>query len=239
MLRHPADASQINAAPLNLPRATVPAKTEFRSSLYARYWRFQLQKFASHQRILGVNVYTLVEDRGMERLLMAKLKRALALLHQIDRRRLTRLRRDVRRIVVEPSRPAHGYDLKLGVIRLDGPSLVRSAAEENAMLLVHEATHARIHRCGVAHTAETIERIEQICTKQEIAFARHLPESELLIEKQLRAFETARARRYWSREQRMVRQLAWFEREGVPHALLVVLGWIVRWRLRRPARPKK
>lgn len=45
---------------------------------------------------------------------------------------------------------------------------------EIASTLVHEATHARLHRMGLV-TPERSERIERLCFQRQLAFARRLP----------------------------------------------------------------
>lgn len=46
-----------------------------------------------------------------------------------------------------------------------------------ACTLVHEATHARLHRYGIEYVEERRARIEAICFRRELAFAARLPDS--------------------------------------------------------------
>jgi hypothetical protein len=45
-----------------------------------------------------------------------------------------------------------------------------------ATVIVHEATHARLHRCGIGYGEDIRYRVEEICLKREIAFAAKLPD---------------------------------------------------------------
>jgi hypothetical protein len=45
---------------------------------------------------------------------------------------------------------------------------------ETASDIVHEATHARLHRLGVPHEMRLQDRLEQVCIREELRFARAL-----------------------------------------------------------------
>ena len=47
-----------------------------------------------------------------------------------------------------------------------------------AAVIVHEATHARLWRYGFGYNEEQRERIEAICLRRELAFARRLPDGQ-------------------------------------------------------------
>lgn len=49
-----------------------------------------------------------------------------------------------------------------------------------AGVIVHEATHARIGRCGIPYSKALRGRIEVVCHREEIAFARRLPDGALI-----------------------------------------------------------
>jgi hypothetical protein len=49
-----------------------------------------------------------------------------------------------------------------------------------ASTIVHEATHARLERCGIAYNENRRARIEAICFRRELAFAVRLPDSPTL-----------------------------------------------------------
>jgi hypothetical protein len=52
-----------------------------------------------------------------------------------------------------------------------------TSVDRLAATIVHEATHARLDRCGVSYEIEFRTRIEAICVRRELAFARTLPSS--------------------------------------------------------------
>ncbi len=110
---------------------------------------------------------------------LRRLREALDVIRRTDVRRYERMRRDLRRIVL----------MKAGVPQFAsevGACLIRSAyvreksAEAVATTLVHEAVHARIHRRGVGYGPGLRIRVEEVCVKQQIDFARALGNPEIL-----------------------------------------------------------
>ncbi|HEV2897493.1 MAG TPA: hypothetical protein VGX71_06605 [Pseudaminobacter sp.] len=51
----------------------------------------------------------------------------------------------------------------------------KTTLELIATVIVHEATHGRLHRCGIGYGEDIRARVEEICLKREIAFATKLP----------------------------------------------------------------
>src|SRR6185503_13261504 len=47
-----------------------------------------------------------------------------------------------------------------------------------AAAIVHEATHARLWRCGFGYDEEVRQRVEAVCVRREVAFANKLPDGE-------------------------------------------------------------
>jgi hypothetical protein len=47
-----------------------------------------------------------------------------------------------------------------------------------AAAIVHEATHARLWRCGFGYEEDVRQRVEAVCVRREMAFANKLPEGE-------------------------------------------------------------
>ena len=72
--------------------------------------------------------------------------------------------------------------IRLVTLRHDYVVSLSTSAAEIASTLVHEGTHARLVACGFDYAPERRARIEAICARSEIAFARQLPDSEDLIE---------------------------------------------------------
>jgi hypothetical protein len=56
----------------------------------------------------------------------------------------------------------------------------RFGVERIASAIVHEATHARLERCGIGYNEDLRARIEAICFRRELALAVRLPDSATL-----------------------------------------------------------
>src|SRR5262249_27615502 len=53
----------------------------------------------------------------------------------------------------------------------------RASTKRIASVIVHEATHARLERCGITYDEDRRVRIEAICLRRELALAARLPDS--------------------------------------------------------------
>jgi hypothetical protein len=58
-----------------------------------------------------------------------------------------------------------------------------SPPEVIAATIVHEATHARLWRCGIGYDESLRHRVEAVCCRREVAFASKLPNGERVREK--------------------------------------------------------
>jgi len=112
-----------------------------------------------------------------------KLRAALTLIRDTDRKRLARARSDVRFIVVTdlPQSPAT-WSLPFKAVALDTAALRRVPISLLAVILVHEFTHARLWHAGIRHWKRARARVEQACTKQHLRFASQLPSREAFTE---------------------------------------------------------
>ncbi|MDP9091321.1 MAG: hypothetical protein M3O26_21620 [Pseudomonadota bacterium] len=74
------------------------------------------------------------------------------------------------------------YNRSLKACVLDERFVADSATtiERIASAIVHEATHARIERCGIGYDEDQRTRIEAICFRRELALAVRLPDSAAL-----------------------------------------------------------
>ena len=100
---------------------------------------------------------------------------------------------------------------------------VGTSPAEIASILVHESTHARLEAKGFAYTAELRERIEKVCFRRELAFARRLPEPGDLIDQACR--QLRRPPDYLTNDafrQRIRQKLVDL---GVPRWLLSAVEW--------------
>jgi hypothetical protein len=106
---------------------------------------------------------------------LPQIREALELIDYYDPCRGRRLRRDVKYIILTRTRVSAvaEYWHSLQACLFDVDFVAANTAAVVAMLVAHEATHARLRRAGVR--AER-HRIERCCVSQEIAFAERLPE---------------------------------------------------------------
>lgn len=112
---------------------------------------------------------------------MQRLEAALDLIKASDPRRYGRIVRDLDRVWVRlvPGTIGH-FDASLRACVIDERFVLRDTTtpEMIAITIVHEATHARLDRCGIAYEEAARPRIEQICFRRELAFVRRLPNGE-------------------------------------------------------------
>jgi hypothetical protein len=106
---------------------------------------------------------------------------ALRLIKTHDPIRYARLIRDVDRVWVRllPG-PIASFNLSLGACELDERFVLAetSTPELIAATIVHEATHARLMRCGIGYEEKLRARVESVCQRRELAFAAKLPNGE-------------------------------------------------------------
>ena len=139
---------------------------------------------------------------------------AIRLVKVTDPKRARRIRRDIQRIVIMDLGEAGGsYISEIDACALDPHQVQERPIEATALIIVHEATHARIHKAGIKYTPRMRDRIEKLCVNEEIAFARRLSDGEQYIVNARRALEQP----WWSvaaehdREERQLRALRWPE----------------------------
>ena len=108
---------------------------------------------------------------------LATMEVALGLIRRLDPRRFEHLQRDVKRVFVVPSQrafmsPVSGSCFVVEhTVKTKGPVVVASQ-------LVHEAIHARLRKRGIGYPPELRMRTEELCCRQEIAFAELIPRRE-------------------------------------------------------------
>jgi hypothetical protein len=115
--------------------------------------------------------------------LFAKVEEALNLVSEVAPRRLERLKKDIRRILLMHAGEAAGlywHDLRACVLDM---SYVREFPSHYiASTIVHEGTHARLRSAGVRYPATKRKRIEDLCIREEIRFARGISGADSLLE---------------------------------------------------------
>jgi hypothetical protein len=108
-----------------------------------------------------------------------KLRAALDVIAAIEPRRLTRLKRDIRRVLVTSVQVA---DAQFGpssrTVLLDETYVCKPEVTPAhlAPTIVHEATHARLFTAGIGYPVVLRPRIERLCMRAELDFAERLPE---------------------------------------------------------------
>jgi len=128
-----------------------------------------------------------------------RVEEALGLIKKYDRIRYNRLMHDLERIWVVPLSGAVGaFDTFTGSCKLDPRIVLAGPPETIAAVIVHEAAHARLHRCGIRYEEDERARVEAACTRRELAFAAKLPDGEWVREQAVRYLESCANPEHWS-----------------------------------------
>lgn len=176
--------------------------------------------------VLGVPVWHFLPDEPDGSRPFAVVAAALRLLHDVDRRRFDRMRRDIRGIWLIGIAGLGEYDTKRRICKID-PDYILSldrSVESIASTIVHEAMHARLAGCGFAYAVERRHRIEQVCTQAQIAFASRLPDGSAIVAQAQRELDQPASA--WSDEALARHRLRRLRELKLP-------GWLMRWFERR------
>ena len=172
---------------------------------------------------------------------LSRVERALALIRSHDPVRYRRMLGDLERIWVHlVAGSVAQFDAALLACTLDERFVLDEATspEMIAAAIVHEATHARLWRCGLGYEEAIRHRVEAICLRREIAFARKLPDGEVVREQAERTLTLCADPGYWSNAAFSARYPTEVEETcrylGVPEILIRVL--LAAWRGRVAAR---
>jgi len=158
--------------------------------------RWLAVRIAEKRQVHGVTLVDLARETPDGQAAEGAAK-ALELIHQHDPAVWRRLVRDVRYVVVTKTFGTAGeYWVDSGWVLLNEAVVMRQMTEFIAMVVVHEATHARLWRMGFGRCPDR-ERIETACVEAEIRFARRLPGTANLI-----AGARAKLTRYWETDLR-------------------------------------
>ena len=106
---------------------------------------------------------------------------ALQVIKTYDPYRYKRVLRETHRVWVHylPGNPAE-FATELRRCLLDPRFVLSSSPEIIASAIVHEATHGKLGRYNIGYSEEIRHRVEKVCMRQELAFARKLPNGEEL-----------------------------------------------------------
>jgi hypothetical protein len=161
----------------------ISAKKPLNRKIYLLLHRF-LFAISRKQIRDDIEIATLFRDKkGL--LVFSKVNQVLNLISEFDPRRYLQIRRDVKKIWVFVARPAAGVWMdKLQMCILDRDFYCQNNASASRMTLtiVHEATHARLCKLKIKYSEDIRDRVERICIKSEIAFAKRLPDGQKLVE---------------------------------------------------------
>ena len=160
--------------------------------------RFTL-RLSKGRRFDGLWIGVLLEDEA-ERI-SRRVEEALTLIKAHDRLRYDRLVSDLERIWVRLLPGSLGnYDRTINACQLDTRFVVAetSSTEQIAAVIVHEATHARLFKCGIGYPVELRSRVEAVCMRRELAFAAKLPNGEQVREQAERRLLIRRVQDTWT-----------------------------------------
>jgi len=162
--------------------------------------------------------------------ILRRIEDALSLIKHHDRVRYDRLIRDLRRVwVVTLPWELGNFTHSIHACEIDTRYCLAATTtpELIATVIVHEATHARLRRCGFGYEEEQRPRIEQICLRREIAFATRLPNGDAVRDQAERTLTLCATGEYWTdralHERRIEGGLETLRYLGVPAWLLPLL----------------
>lgn len=152
----------------------------------------------------------------------SKCSEALELITTYDPRRFSRIRRDLRVIFMSAGGGPY-YDPAIDGFIIDSRSLRAATVTRLSSLIVHEATHARLHRLGIGDDQARAERREAICVRAEIDFLRRLPGTADLMSRLQQSTQTP----WYTEEARKERVQRFVDGYGLPRwvgRLIILVG---------------
>lgn len=170
-----------------------------------------------HGIVIAVGAATEHQDE-----FFSKCSRALDLIKTHDPSRFHRVQRDLRLVFMSAGGGPY-YDPAINGFIIDSASLRAATITRLASLLVHEATHARLHRMGLGRHQAAVERIEAACVRAEIAFLGRVPHTADLV----RRLEHSTLIPWYSEEERKRRVQRFVDGYGLPRWLgkfIVLVG---------------
>lgn len=183
---------------------------------------------SERQDILGVPVVVPAGQRNGDAA-FAKITAAFDLLRDHGSRSLDDLRRHTNGVFVWATAGALGEwhrDTRLVVLEETHVNDQGTSARDIASTLVHESTHARLDAKGFTYSPERRARIEKVCFRRQLAFARRLSEGGDLVgqaERQLQRPPGDFTHQAW--RQRAVSKLISL---GVARWLAHAIEWVTR-----------
>ncbi len=205
-------------------RSVIGRRRSPDGELEPRYWKlghwFYALLFAlsPKRRMHGLTVASSPIGAHQVEASFQKLDRALQAIARCDPPRYAGIRKDMQRIWVGPipnyARGQWIEELRLCMLR---DSFVGDDAVSDAYvaaLIIHEGTHARVARAGISFDEQNRPRIERLCIKSQLAFARRHPDGGPLVEMFEENLE--RADSWWSDQRLRSVQLQALTELGLP-----------------------
>ena len=143
-----------------------------------RFLERMLLKLYDNREIDGLPIFGSLEE-------IERVDAALSVIRLHDPVRYRRLTRDLERIWVRRLPASLGqFDHPSWTCALDRRFVQdgETAIQMIATTIVHEATHARLHRRGIGYDEDIRVDVEEICVRREIAFSAKLPDGALVRE---------------------------------------------------------
>lgn len=173
--------------------------------------------------------------------MLRRLKNALELIKAHDPLRYSHLIRDLKRLWVCGGLSTIGcFNYRLGACQFDDRFVLAETTtpELLASAIVHEATHARLWNWGIRYDEPLRPRVEAVCVRRQLAFAKKLPDgrrSQEWAERILASSDPANLSNtsFWKRDYDW--RIAELHRLGVPDWLvrtIVALAHFI-WAVRR------
>ncbi len=156
-------------------------------------------RFSTSRQVDGLWVGVSIDSEPEP--ILERVEAALRLIKVYDRLRYDRLMRDFERVWVRPLPGALGnFNRALLACELDRAFVLAetSRPELIAATIVHEATHARLLRCGIGYEEELRPRVEAVCLRRELVFAAKLPNGEQVRDFAERTFVVCTTPGYWT-----------------------------------------
>jgi hypothetical protein len=154
-------------------------------------------------------------------LVLARLREALSLIERYDRPTLEAARARLRWILLTDSRDGE-YIASIRTCRLNRGYVELASTLSLAMMIVHEACHARIDQGGLRYLRENRGKIERECVEAEVAFAQRVPNSEDAVVKARASLSSE----WWDIEKHAASTISSLQERGVP-------AWFARWLVNR------
>jgi hypothetical protein len=173
-----------------------------------------LFRFSRRQRVHGIDLVVAGDETEVQ-LFFTKIREALEIIRTNDLHRWACVQRQLRRIVLINDGGQAYHREAIGCV-VDLPTLRTQSALEIASTIVHEATHARFQRWGIDYKQSLRTRIETACVREEIAFLKRIPDTDLLIENLRSSLQTP----WWTDEAIRERRLRQLRSAGVPQWML-------------------